>query len=70
MAKKTINLKGTSGTNYNLDEIASDSRTNDAKTLVVQVYKYTKGQSPNPKNPKIGQIWLSKVVTENNEQSS
>ena len=62
MAKKTINIKGTSGANYNLDEIASDSRTNSTKNLLVQVHRYKRGESPNPANPQVGQIWLSQMV--------
>lgn len=60
MPKKTINLKGTSGTTYNLEEITKDSRTNSTKTLLVQVYQYNEGESSNPSNPAVGQMWLSK----------
>ena len=64
MAKKTINITGTQGTTYDLDKIKSDSRTNGATPLVVQIHKYAKGQNPNPENLQIGQIWLSKLDTE------
>jgi len=35
-----------------------------AKALIVQIHEYdpTLGQSPNPSNLKLGQIWLSKKV--------
>jgi hypothetical protein len=60
--KTTLNITGTSGRTYNLDEIEADNRTNAAKPLVVQVYKYVKGQDPNPSDLTVGQIWLSKQV--------
>ena len=67
MGKKTIsaNLVGTAGAVYDLDELQQDSRTNSEKELVVQVWKYNPAsedpekRSPNPPNPKLGQIWLS-----------
>jgi len=66
MAKTTINLKGTSNSTYNLDTIKNDSRLNGDLPLIVQVHKYTKGNNPNPSNLQLGQVWLSKLV-ENNE---
>ena len=60
--KTTLNITGTSGRTYSLDEIEADNRTNSAKPLVVQVYKYAKGQDPNPSSLQVGQIWLSKQV--------
>ena len=58
----TLSITGTSGRTYSLDEIEADNRTNAAKPLVVQVFKYVKGQSPNPSSLTVGQIWLSKQV--------
>lgn len=60
--KTTLNITGTSGRTYSLDEIEADNRANSAKPLLVQVYKYAKGQDPNPSNLAVGQIWLSKQV--------
>jgi hypothetical protein len=64
MAKKSLNLKGTSGTNYDLDQIKSETRDNGAKALVVQINRYHPNHptlnQPNPTNPVLGQIWLSK----------
>ena len=62
MAKKTINITGTSNRNYDLDAISNDSRLNSNATLLVQVHKYRKGENPNPSNLQIGQIWLSKQI--------
>ena len=62
MGKKTINITGTSNRTYDLDAISEDSRLNSGATLLVQVHKYKKGESPNPANLKVGQIWLSKQV--------
>jgi hypothetical protein len=64
MAKKTLNLTGTTGTNYDLDQIQAENRMDSSKSLLVQIHEYdpTLGQSPNPSNPKLGQIWLSKKV--------
>jgi hypothetical protein len=66
MAKRSINLKGTENKVYDLDKVAAEARNNYEKGLVVQVYEYDPNnpdptiQSPNPPNPMIGQIWLSK----------
>lgn len=66
MAKKSLNLTGTSGQTYNLDDIAAETRVNSVKKLVVQVHEYNPDsadeakRSPNPANPVVGQIWLSK----------
>jgi hypothetical protein len=59
MPKKTIDLTGTSGKTYDLDRIEAEKRTNSSKELVIQVVEYGDGESPNPANPAIGQIWLS-----------
>ena len=66
-----INITGTAGKTYNLDEIKdSGSRDNPSEGLVVQVWKWNPNlqspyNSPNPPNPVIGQIWLSKLVKTN-----
>lgn len=60
MAKKTLNITGDSDKTYDLDTISAESRTNTSKPLVVQVYEYSAGESPNPISPKLGQIWISK----------
>jgi len=66
MAKKSLNLTGTSGVNYDLDQISSETRDNKAKPLVVHVHKYNPNsldaskRNANPASLMIGQIWLSK----------
>lgn len=62
MAKKTIGITGTPGRSYDLDKIEQDNRLNGEQQLVVQVYKYKAGESPNPSDLKIGQIWISQLV--------
>lgn len=62
MAKQKFTIEGTENKTYNLDEISNDNRENADKPLIVQVYTYTKGQNPNPKNLKIGQLWVSKRI--------
>ena len=64
MAKKTLDLTGTKGKEYDLDEISKDSRVNSSRELVIQVVEYDPflDESPNPEKPAIGQIWLSKKV--------
>jgi hypothetical protein len=70
MAKKSLNLKGTTGVNYDLDQIESEKRSNPNKALVVQVHRYNPSHpvlnKPNPTNPVVGQIWLSKEDPELN----
>lgn len=61
MGKKVINITGTKGATYNIDDIKKDSRSNNETPLVVQVHTYKKGQNPNPSNLVVGQIWLSKL---------
>jgi hypothetical protein len=69
MAKKSLNLTGTSGQTYNLDGIAAETRINSVKKLVVQVHEYNPDsvdeakRAPNPSNLVVGQIWLSKRNT-------
>lgn len=67
---KSINLTGTTGKKYNLDEISTvDTRTSGTE-LKVQVWKWSPRLSPsdphskpNPPKPELGQIWLSKLLT-------
>lgn len=65
MAKKSLNLTGTPGQEYDLDKIKAESRDNKEKPLVVQVHRYNPASSipenktPNPSKLKIGQMWLS-----------
>jgi hypothetical protein len=72
MAKRSINLTGTEGKVYDLDKIAQEARDNYTKDLVVQIHVYDPNapleadRLPNPANPKIGQIWLSKIVNGGN----
>jgi hypothetical protein len=60
MPKRTVSIKGQKGKTYDLDRIAAGSRENSAAPLIAQVYEYGDGDNPNPANPAIGQIWLSK----------
>lgn len=69
---RTINLKGTNGKTYNLDEISTENtRTDSSKELVVEVWYWNPNlknshKSPNPPNPEIGRIWLSQLIDESN----
>ena len=65
--KKSLNLTGTSGRDYDLDEIEAQNRTNSSEELVIHVHKYKKGEDPNPARPQLGQIWISKMVTDDGE---
>ena len=72
MAAKKINLKGTPGQTYNLDEIQkTGTRTDSTRALTVQVWKWNPNlpesnphSKPNPTKLVIGQMWLSKLVSE------
>ena len=70
---KNINIKGTSGKKYDLDKLSADTRTNSSNELLVQIWQWCPDlpntnekmkdhQEPNPPSPKIGQMWLSKLV--------
>ena len=75
---RSINLSGTPGKKYDLDVLTSqDTRTSNKEELVVQVWywnpkgidayksdeiKFAEHRNPNPPNPELGQIWLSKLV--------
>ena len=77
---KHINLKGTAGETYNLEELkTSNTRTDSSKDLIVQIWywnpngilsykddltKYEEHKLPNPPRPKLGQIWISRWVKE------
>jgi hypothetical protein len=67
MAKKSLNLTGTAGQTYDLDQIEQETRLNAERPLVIQVHKYNpasqlseENKKPNPSNLKLGQMWLSK----------
>ncbi len=69
MAKVTIS--GTNGKSYNLDEITkSNTRTDGSAPLTVQIWYWNSEaldvdhRNPDPPNPVIGQIWLSRLVTD------
>jgi hypothetical protein len=74
MAKRSINLTGTENKVYDLDKIAAEARNNYEKGLIVQIHTYNPeapllaDRNPNPANPKIGQIWLSKKATPTPEE--
>lgn len=59
--KKTLDITGTNGRTYDLNDISAEKRSNKDKPLVLQVYAFKAGESPNPANPEIGQIWISKM---------
>lgn len=74
---KSINLSGTSGKKYDLDELQKNTRVDSDSKLLVQIWywnpdgiesykndnvKYNEHKQPNPPKPVIGQIWLSKRV--------
>lgn len=68
---RSINLTGTSGKNYNLDKIAeTNTRKSSNEELLVQIWYWNPDldennphSKPNPANPAIGQMWLSKLIT-------
>jgi hypothetical protein len=67
MAKKSLNLTGTAGQTYDLDQIEQETRLNAERPLVIQVHKYNPAsqlselnKNPNPSSLKLGQMWLSK----------
>lgn len=75
MPKKSINLTGTEGASYNLDEIAQDTRSNEEESLVVQIWywspffkKENPHSKPNPPSPALGSVWLSKLVERDSEE--
>jgi len=70
MPGKKVNIKGTSGKTYNLDELfVNDTRSSASEGLVVQVWKWNPNlkasnphSKPNPPDPVVGQIWLSVLI--------
>lgn len=58
-----LHITGDVNETYDLEEISQNTRLDDSE-LVVHVFTYIDGQAPNPKDPKIGQIWLSKRIDE------
>lgn len=72
---KTINLTGTNGKTYNLDEIQNtNTRLDSESSLVVQIWKWNPTlpeenphSKPNPDNLVLGQMWLSKFVETNSD---
>ena len=75
---RSINLTGTPGREYDLEQISTtNTRTDATQALVVQIWhwnpngiesykndqtKYEAHKKPNPPDLKLGQIWLSKYV--------
>ena len=72
---KSINLTGTTGKKYDLDEISTvDTRTSGTE-LKVQVWLWSPELSPsnphskpNPPKPELGQMWLSKLVLKDSDE--
>lgn len=69
MPGKKLNITGTSGRTYNLDDLKRETRDDPTSSLVVQIWKWNpnlpegnKHKKPNPPNPVLGQIWLSKLI--------
>ena len=70
---KSINLTGTAGQSYDLDDLKKDTRTGEGE-LLVQIWKWNPNlpkenphSQPNPPNPVLGQMWLSKLVDTNSD---
>lgn len=74
---KSINLTGTAGKKYNLDDLQNKNTRKSADELIVQIWywnpdgidsykndekKFQDHKKPNPPDPVIGQMWLSKLV--------
>jgi hypothetical protein len=69
MAKKSINLTGTSGKTYDLEKIATENTRLDSDSqLLVEIWEWNPEannedhRKPNPPSPAVGRIWLSKLV--------
>lgn len=71
MADKNKNLiiTGTQNREYDLEQISSQNRSNSSEELVVQIFNYKAGENPNPANPRIGQIWLSRMIVEDSNNA-
>ena len=70
MAAKKINLKGTPGQEYNLDELRTTDSRISGTALVVQIWHWCPDlpssnphSKPNPDQLVLGQMWLSKLVS-------
>lgn len=70
---KSINLTGTAGEKYNLDDMRKDTRKADGE-LLVQVWKWNPNlpaenphSKPNPPSLVVGQMWLTKLVAVDSE---
>lgn len=69
---RSINITGSAGKSYNLDNIATkDTRQSSDEKLLVQIWYWNPNlpegnphKNPNPEKPVIGQMWLSKLITE------
>jgi hypothetical protein len=67
-----INLEGTAGATYDLDALSTTAtRTDSSQALIVEIWYWNPDldstnphSKPNPNNPEIGRIWLSKLVTD------
>ncbi len=66
---KSINLTGTAGKTYDLDEVVNGGKRTDESALVVQIWKWNPNlpkenvhKNPNPPKPEVGQIWLSQLT--------
>lgn len=70
---KNINLKGTAGNTYDLDELSKQgTRTSTDEELIVQIWYWNPllpaenpHSKPNPENLKVGQMWLSRKIDAN-----
>ena len=69
---KSINLTGTNKKEYNLDELSSaGTRSSADEALKVQIWKWPPNlpasdshSKPNPPNLQLGQIWMSRLMTD------
>lgn len=69
MPGKRINLTGTNGETYDLDQMKNEGRRSLTTDLIVEIWEWNPKlpkphNHPNPENPEIGRIWLSKFVEE------
>lgn len=71
---KSINLTGTAGKTYNLDDISNKQTRQSTDELLVQVWKWNPNlpaenphSKPNPPSLVVGQMWLTKLVAVDSE---
>lgn len=65
-----INLTGTSGATYNLEEATTTAtRTSSSEALIVEIWEWNPNlpagcthSKPNPSDLTIGRIWMSKLI--------